>query len=97
MHRILRLTGNQCIFVNIFGGLTLGDMIARGIVLAFQDLEKQLATIPVVVRIRGTHEVEGQKIIADSGLPGLYAFDDFDEAAAKAVELAASAGDRGGE
>ncbi|KAK8055286.1 succinyl-CoA synthetase alpha subunit [Apiospora rasikravindrae] len=78
----------KCIFVNIFGGLTLGDMIARGIVLAFQDLEKQLAKIPVVVRIRGTNEAEGQKIIADSGLSGLYAFDDFDEAAAKAVGLA---------
>lgn len=72
-------------------------MIARGIVLAFQDLEEQLATIPVVVRIRGTNEAEGQKIIADSGLPGLYAFDDFDEAAAKAVELAtAAAGRKGG-
>ncbi|KAK8088216.1 hypothetical protein PG997_003177 [Apiospora hydei] len=78
----------KCIFVNIFGGLTLGDMIARGIVLAFRDLEEQLATIPVVVRIRGTNEAEGQKIIADSGLAGLYAFDNFDEAAAKAVELA---------
>ncbi|KAK8095315.1 hypothetical protein PG999_013337 [Apiospora kogelbergensis] len=86
----------KCIFVNIFGGLTLGDMIARGIVLAFQDLEEQLATIPVVVRIRGTNEAEGQKIIADSGLPGLYAFDDFDEAAAKAVELATAAAGREG-
>lgn len=82
------LENKQCIFVNIFGGLTLGDMIARGIVLAFRDLETRLASIPVVVRIRGTNEAEGQKIIADSGLPGLHAFDDFDEAAAKAVELA---------
>jgi succinyl-CoA synthetase alpha subunit len=59
-------------------------MIARGIVLAFQDLQM---TVPVVVRIRGTNEKEGQKIIADSGLP-LFAFDDFDEAAAKAIKLA---------
>ncbi|KAI1386939.1 succinyl-CoA synthetase-like protein [Hypoxylon trugodes] len=74
----------KCIFVNIFGGLTLGDMIARGVVLAFRDLQM---SVPVVVRIRGTNEKEGQKIIADSGLP-LFAFDDFDEAAAKAIELA---------
>ncbi|KAF3004692.1 hypothetical protein E8E14_004734 [Neopestalotiopsis sp. 37M] len=74
----------KCIFVNIFGGLTLGDMIARGVVMAFKDLHM---TVPVVVRIRGTNEKEGQKIIAESGLP-LYAFDDFDEAAAKAIELA---------
>ena len=40
-----------------------------------------------MVRIRGTNEAAGQRIIADSGLP-LFAFDDFDEAAAKAVELA---------
>ncbi|KAI0459752.1 succinyl-CoA synthetase-like protein [Xylaria acuta] len=74
----------KCIFVNIFGGLTLGDMIARGVILAFRDLEM---TVPVVVRIRGTNEKEGQQIIAESGLP-LFAFDDFDEAAKKAIELA---------
>ncbi|PVH74726.1 putative CoA-ligase [Cadophora sp. DSE1049] len=74
----------KVIFVNIFGGLTLGDMIANGILLAFKELEMRL---PVVVRIRGTNEEEGQKIIAESGLP-LHAYDDFQEAAAKAIELA---------
>ncbi|KAI0828392.1 succinyl-CoA synthetase-like protein [Hypoxylon sp. FL0890] len=74
----------KCIFVNIFGGLTRGDMIARGVVLAFEELQM---AVPVVVRIRGTNEKEGQKIIAESGLL-LFAFDDFDEAAAKAIELA---------
>ncbi|KAI0151950.1 succinyl-CoA synthetase-like protein [Hypoxylon sp. NC0597] len=74
----------KCIFVNIFGGLTRGDMIAQGVVLAFEELQM---SVPVVVRIRGTNEKEGQNIIAESGLP-LFAFDDFDEAAAKAIELA---------
>ncbi|KAI2629390.1 succinyl-CoA synthetase-like protein [Xylaria nigripes] len=74
----------RCIFVNIFGGLTLGDMIAQGVILAFRDLSM---TVPVVVRIRGSNEKEGQKLIAESGLP-LFAFDDFDEAAKKAIELA---------
>ncbi|TVY83387.1 Succinate--CoA ligase [ADP-forming] subunit alpha [Lachnellula suecica] len=74
----------KVIFVNIFGGLTLGDMIANGILLAFKELEMK---IPVVVRIRGTNEAEGQKIIAESGL-SLHAFDDFEEAAAKVIELA---------
>ena len=55
----------KCIFVNIFGGLTLGDMIARGILLAFKDLNLQ---VPVVVRIRGTRETEGQELIRESGL-----------------------------
>ncbi|KAH7026350.1 succinyl-CoA synthetase-like protein [Microdochium trichocladiopsis] len=75
----------KSIFVNIFGGLTRGDMIAEGVVLAFKDLQM---SVPVVVRIRGTNEKEGQKIIKESGLP-LFAFDDFDEAAAKVIELAA--------
>lgn len=81
---ILRDERVKVIFVNIFGGLTLGDMIARGIILAFQEVGIQ---VPVVVRIRGTNEAEGQKIIAESGLP-LFAFDDFEQAAAKAIELA---------
>lgn len=74
----------RVVFVNIFGGLTLGDMIARGIVLAYKEVDIK---VPVVVRIRGTNEEEGQRIIAESGLP-LYAFDDFEQAAKKAVELA---------
>jgi len=53
----------KVIFVNIFGGLTLGDMIANGILLAFKELEMRL---PVVVRIRGTNEAEGQKIVSTS-------------------------------
>jgi len=55
----------KAIFVNIFGGLTLGDMIADGILLAFKDLDLK---VPVVVRIRGTNEAEGQQMIRDSGL-----------------------------
>lgn len=51
----------KAIFVNIFGGLTLGDMIANGVLLAFKELEMK---IPVVVRIRGTNEAEGQKIVS---------------------------------
>jgi len=56
----------KVIFVNIFGGLTLGDMIANGILLAFKELEMR---IPVVVRIRGTNETEGQKIVSISFAP----------------------------
>lgn len=58
-------------------------MIAHGIIVAFKELS---LAVPVVVRIRGTNETKGQKIIADSQLP-LYAFDDFEVAAAKAIEL----------
>ncbi|KAL8827759.1 MAG: hypothetical protein Q9170_006884 [Blastenia crenularia] len=74
----------EVVFVNIFGGLTLCDMIAEGIMLAYKDLGIK---VPVVVRLRGTNEEIGQKMIADSGLP-LHAFDDFEEAALKAIDLA---------
>lgn len=55
----------KVIFVNIFGGLTLGDMIANGILLAFKELDMKL---PVVVRIRGTNEELGQKIVSASAI-----------------------------
>jgi succinyl-CoA synthetase alpha subunit len=76
----------KVIFVNIFGGLTLGDMIAKGVLLAFKELDVG-STVPVVVRIRGTNEKEGQMIIEESGLD-LFAYDDFEKAAEKVVELA---------
>ncbi|KAI9735170.1 MAG: hypothetical protein M1834_001760 [Cirrosporium novae-zelandiae] len=74
----------RVIFVNVFGGLTLCDMIANGIIMAFRDLGMK---VPVVVRLRGTNEEEGQKLIADSALP-LHAFDKFEDAAMKVIELA---------
>ena len=51
----------KAIFVNIFGGLTLCDMIAKGIIMAFQDLDLKM---PVVVRLRGTNEKLGQKMVS---------------------------------
>ena len=82
---ILRDPRVKVIFVNIFGGLTDGGMIAEGVLLAFKEVD--MRGIPVVVRIRGTNEEIGQKIIAESGL-GLEAFDGFAEAAERVVEIA---------
>ncbi|KAI9691774.1 MAG: hypothetical protein M1822_007846 [Bathelium mastoideum] len=76
----------KVIFVNIFGGLTLCNMIADGVMLAFRELGEKMR-VPVVVRLRGTNEELGQKMIAESGLD-LSAYDDFEEAAAKVIELA---------
>ncbi|KAI0575122.1 Succinyl-CoA ligase subunit alpha [Pyrenophora tritici-repentis] len=72
------------VFVNIFGGLTLCDMIAEGIILAFKELDVKK---PVVVRLRGTNEAKGQKVLEDAKLP-IHAFDDFEEAVKKVGELA---------
>lgn len=82
---ILRDARVKVIFVNIFGGLTDGGMIAEGILLAFREVE--MRGVPVVVRIRGTNEEVGQRIIRESGL-GLEAFDGFAEAAGRVVEIA---------
>ncbi|OCK75931.1 succinyl-CoA ligase-like protein subunit alpha [Lepidopterella palustris CBS 459.81] len=64
------------VFVNIFGGLTLCDMIAEGIVLAYKEVGVE---VPVVVRLRGTNEELGREILEGSGLP-IVPFDGFEEA-----------------
>ncbi|KAK4452951.1 succinyl-CoA synthetase-like protein [Podospora aff. communis PSN243] len=74
----------KVVFVNIFGGLTLGDMIARGVVLAFEEVGVE---VPVVVRIRGTREKEGMEVIKESGL-AIEGFEDFEEAVRRVRELA---------
>ncbi|KAK0633559.1 succinyl-CoA synthetase-like protein [Immersiella caudata] len=74
----------RVVFVNIFGGLTLGDMIARGVVLAFEEVGVR---VPVVVRIRGTREKEGMEVIRRSGL-AIEGFEDFEEAVGRVRELA---------
>ncbi|KAK2761545.1 hypothetical protein FQN54_001373 [Arachnomyces sp. PD_36] len=73
----------KAIFVNIFGGLTRCDMIAEGIIMAFKSLGMK---VPVVVRLRGTNEEIGQKMIAESGL-SLHSYDGFEEAAKKVISL----------
>jgi succinyl-CoA synthetase alpha subunit len=61
----------KAIFVNIFGGLTRCDMIAEGILLAFKDLQMK---VPVVVRLRGTNEAIGQKMVRCSSISSVGSF-----------------------
>jgi len=55
----------QGIVVNIFGGITRGEEVAKGIILAQRDLP---AGMPIVARLSGTGEVEGRALLADAGL-----------------------------
>src|ERR1700736_6471978 len=72
----------KSIFINIFGGITRGDEVARGIVAARDQLGIK---VPLVVRMTGTAEEEGRKILGEAGItPGVSA----PEAAALAVQLA---------
>jgi succinyl-CoA synthetase beta subunit len=69
------------ILVNIFGGIMRCDTIAEGIVAACKAVH---LTVPLVVRMKGTNEDQGKKILADSGLPIISA-DTMAEAATKIV------------
>ncbi|SAM09633.1 hypothetical protein [Absidia glauca] len=70
-------------FVNIFGGIMRCDVIAEGIIAAAKELD---LNIPLVVRLKGTKVDEAKKLIADSGLR-IFAVDDLDTAASKAVNF----------
>ena len=73
----------KSMFINIFGGITRGDQVARGIVeaLAGGDIRK----VPLVVRLTGTNEKEGRAILAAAGMNPV---ETMDEGAKTAVELA---------
>ena len=55
----------KVIFVNIFGGIVRCDLLAQGIV---QAAAKMALTVPLVVRLEGTHAAEGREILGQSGL-----------------------------
>jgi len=69
------------ILVNIFGGIMRCDTIAEGVVAACRAVH---LAVPLVVRMKGTNEDIGKKILADSGLPIISA-DTMAEAATKIV------------
>jgi len=72
----------KAILINIFGGITRGDEVARGIVEARTTLARD---VPMVVRIVGTNAAEARPILAEANL---ITADSLDEAAAKAVAAA---------
>ncbi len=70
------------ILINIFGGITRGDEVAKGILEAFAD---EGPRVPVVARVEGTGAEEGLKLLEGSPLVGAQT---MQAAAAKIVELA---------
>ncbi|HEX4525752.1 MAG TPA: ADP-forming succinate--CoA ligase subunit beta [Gaiellaceae bacterium] len=75
----------KSVFFNIFGGITRGDEVARGILEA---LDRMKIELPIVVRLDGTNAEEGRRILADAAPPNLYVEPTMLDAARKAVELA---------
>jgi len=72
----------KIILVNVLGGITHCDEVARGIVEAIKNAEAKKL---LVVRLVGTNQQEGQKILADAGIRALGS---MEEAAKQAVEFA---------
>src|SRR6202167_2745826 len=73
------------VLFNIFGGITRGDEVARGLIEAFHEIEPD---VPFVVRLDGTNDVEGRALLAEANLPNVHAESTMDGAAAKVVDLA---------
>ena len=72
------------ILVNIFGGIMKCDTIAEGVIAACKAVH---LSIPLVVRMKGTNEDLGKKMLAESGLP-IIAADTMAEAATAIVAIA---------
>ncbi|WP_027717266.1 ADP-forming succinate--CoA ligase subunit beta [Desulfovirgula thermocuniculi] len=82
---LLLETKPKVIFINIFGGITRCDDVAGALVKVKRSID---IPVPVVVRLVGTNEDIGRRILEEEGIKA-YTF--MDEAAAKAVELAKGA------
>ncbi len=84
---MLRNPNLRAILVNIFGGIMKCDVIATGVVEAARQVK---LGVPLVVRMKGTNEDLGKKILAESGLPIIQA-GNMAEAAQKVVSAAKGA------
>jgi succinyl-CoA synthetase beta subunit len=81
MNILLSDTNVKAVMINIFGGITRCDDVARGLVAALTTIK---TNIPIVIRLSGTNAKEGLAIIKEFGLPTVST---MSEAAKKAIEL----------
>jgi succinyl-CoA synthetase beta subunit len=84
---ILENPSVKAVLFNIFGGITRCDEVARGLIAAFEDIKP---TVPFVVRLDGTNDVEGRRLLAEAALPNVHTASTMNEAAEKVVALAAA-------
>src|ERR1700689_2166925 len=76
----------KAVLFNIFGGITRCDEVATGLIAAFAEIKP---SVPFVVRLDGTNDVEGRKLLQEAALPNVYPARTMNEAAEKVVALAA--------
>ena len=75
----------RAVLFNVFGGITRCDEVARGVLTALERLDVR---VPIVVRLDGTNDVEGRRILAEAAPPNLYVEATMLGAAERVVELA---------
>lgn len=80
----------KAVLFNIFGGITRCDEVAKGLIAAFEQLGDKIA-VPFVVRLDGTNDVEGRRILAEAALRNVHTASTMNEAAEKVVALAKGA------
>jgi succinyl-CoA synthetase beta subunit len=77
----------KSVFVNVFGGITACDQVAKGIVGALAELGST-ADKPIVVRLDGNNVAEGRRILEEASHPLVTLAENMDQGADKAAELA---------
>jgi succinyl-CoA synthetase beta subunit len=75
----------KAVLFNIFGGITRCDEVAKGLIEAFDVVKPE---VPFVVRLDGTNDAEGRRLLAEADLPNVHTAATMNEAAEKVVELA---------
>ncbi|GAA2046400.1 ADP-forming succinate--CoA ligase subunit beta [Agromyces tropicus] len=80
----------KSVFVNVFGGITACDQVAKGIVGALAELGSE-ANKPLVVRLDGNNVAEGRRILEEAAHPLVTLADNMDQGADTAAELANAA------
>ncbi|HEU5222411.1 MAG TPA: ADP-forming succinate--CoA ligase subunit beta [Candidatus Lumbricidophila sp.] len=80
----------KSVFVNVFGGITACDQVAKGIVGALAELGST-ANKPLVVRLDGNNVAEGRRILEEAAHPLVTLAENMDQGADKAAELANAA------
>ncbi|HEY7934543.1 MAG TPA: ADP-forming succinate--CoA ligase subunit beta [Solirubrobacteraceae bacterium] len=75
----------KAVLFNIFGGITRCDEVANGLIAAFEEIKP---SVPFVVRLDGTNDVQGREILQQAALPNVHSARTMNEAAEKVVALA---------
>jgi succinyl-CoA synthetase beta subunit len=87
--RIILVDPNvKAVLFNIFGGITRCDEVALGILSALRDFKVE---VPMVVRLVGTNDEEGRRLLDEAHIPNMVTATTLAEAARKAVEAAKKA------